>query len=575
MKSSDQLATRTDKIQAFPGSSGMEGTRAFDLEGQAPATAALAPRELDFAQIVDHMPAFITVVNGAGAFEFVNRQMREYSGKTSEELKGRVFSDAVHPSDLTGVVAAWRRSVETGKPFESEHRLRRADGVFRWFGARGLPMRDAAGRVFRWYVVQTDVDDHKQAETLLAGEKSLLELLAGAHSMLEILEAICRLVESAASGYYCSVVLLNRGGTRLEHGAAPTLPASFIASIIGRPVNTDSGPCAEAAYLNKQVIAANLMTETRWAQYEWCPMALAHGLQSCWSTPIASTAGKVLGAFALYHRAPQTPTPVQQGLIEQLTHIARVAIERRLSEETLRELETDFAHMSRVSMMGELAASLAHEITQPIASARNNARAAQNFLDMHPPELGEVREALGSIVGDADRAGDIVDRIRDHIKRAPLRKDHFDLNTAINEVIILARSAIIRNEVSVQIRLADGLFPVEGDRVQLQQVVLNLVLNAVEAMGAVEKGARELSIRTEQDETGIRVGVGDTGPGIDPEHLDRVFKSFYTTKSNGTGMGLSICRSIIDAHGGRLWAEANEPCGALFQVALPARKAAQ
>jgi C4-dicarboxylate-specific signal transduction histidine kinase len=238
--------------------------------------------------------------------------------------------------------------------------------------------------------------------------------------------------------------------------------------------------------------------------------------------------------------------------------------------ERLRQLEADLAHMNRVSMMGELAASLSHEITQPIASARNNARAALNFLDQQPPDLGEVREALGCVVGDADRAGNIIDRIREHITKAPPRKERFDLNAAINEVIVLARSAISENGVSVQTRLADGLFPMQGDCVQVQQVVLNLVLNAVEAMGSVEAGARELVISTEQAKTGgVLVAVRDSGPGIDPEHLERVFQAFYTTKSSGVGMGLSICRSIIDAHGGRLWTEANEPRGAVFQFTLP------
>src|SRR4029453_653827 len=169
----------------------------------------------------------------------------------------------------------------------------------------------------------------------------------------------------------------------------------------------------------------------------------------------------------------------------------------------LEQMQSDFAHMNRVSMMGELAASLSHEITQPIASARNNARAAQNFLDMQPPDLGEIREALGCVVGDTDRAGDIIDRIRDHIKKAPPRKEHFDLNEGINEVIVLGRSAIIKNGVSVQTRLSEGLFAVHGDRVQLQQVVLNLLLNAVEAMASSEAGARELLISTEQDHRGV------------------------------------------------------------------------
>ncbi len=238
--------------------------------------------------------------------------------------------------------------------------------------------------------------------------------------------------------------------------------------------------------------------------------------------------------------------------------------------ERLRQLESDLAHMNRLSMMGELAASLAHEITQPIAAARNNARAALNFLDKQAPDLGEVREALGCVVGDADRAGIIIDRIRDHSRKAPPGKHRFDLNEAIYEVIMLARRAIAENGVSVQTRLPDGQAPVEGDRVQLQQVILNLVLNAVEAMCAVAEGPRDLLISTEQSPTeGFLVAVRDSGPGIDPEHVERVFEAFYTTKPSGVGMGLSICRSIIDAHGGRLWAGANVPSGAVFQFTLP------
>jgi PAS domain S-box-containing protein len=238
--------------------------------------------------------------------------------------------------------------------------------------------------------------------------------------------------------------------------------------------------------------------------------------------------------------------------------------------ERLHQLESELAHMNRLGIIGEQAASLVHEITQPIATARNNARAALNVLDRQPPELGEVREALACVVGDADRAGEIIDRIRDHIRKAPPRKARFDLNDAIDEVIVLGRSAITKNEVLVQTRLAEGLFPVQGDRVQLQQVILNLVLNAVEAMSAVEAGPRELLISTEQTEAnGVLVAVRDSGPGIDPEHVERVFEAFYTTKSSGVGMGLSICRSIIDAHGGRLWAEANEPRGAVFRFTLP------
>jgi C4-dicarboxylate-specific signal transduction histidine kinase len=242
----------------------------------------------------------------------------------------------------------------------------------------------------------------------------------------------------------------------------------------------------------------------------------------------------------------------------------------REEHERLRQLESDLAHMNRLSMMGELAASLAHEIAQPVAAARNNARAATHFLDRSLPDLGQVREALACVVDDADRAGEILDRIRAHIKKAPPRKERVDLNQAITDVIALAQGAIIKNGASVQTRFTEGLPNVQADGVQLQQVVLNLILNAVEAMGSVEKGIRELSISTEQHHAGgVFVAVRDSGPGIAPEHLDRVFDAFYTTKSSGVGMGLSICRSIINAHGGRLWADVNASGGAVFQFTLP------
>jgi PAS domain S-box-containing protein len=259
-------------------------------------------------------------------------------------------------------------------------------------------------------------------------------------------------------------------------------------------------------------------------------------------------------------------------LLEMLaTHVDVTERKRAQDEnERLRQLESDLAHVNRMSMMGALAASLAHEILHPIATTRNSARTGMRFLERSPPDLAEVKEALSCIVRDADRAKDIVGRMRDHIKKAPPRREPFDLNEAIREVIATVRSAIDQNRVSVHTSLMDGLGPVKGDRVQLQQVVLNLILNAAEAMSSVEDGARELSIGTKQVQPGdILVAVQDSGPGIDPEHLERVFAPFYTTKTSGIGMGLSICRSIIAAHGGQLWAKPNCPRGAIFQFTLP------
>jgi PAS domain S-box-containing protein len=380
---------------------GYRGTGA-DVTEIIRAQEALRESERRSRSALDGIAGLVAIVTPNGEIETVNRQCLEYFGRSLEEQKDWVATDMVHPEDLPHMLDNFKRAIASEIPYHFEQRLRRFDGEYRWFDTRGEAVRDDNGRVVRWYVLMTDIEDRTRA-------------------------------------------------------------------------------------------------------------------------------------------------------------LAR-----------LDQMQSDLAHMNRLSVLGELAASLSHEITQPIATARNNARAALNFLDKQPPDLDEVREALHSIVGDADRAGDIIDRIRDQIKKAPPRKSRFDLNEAIDEVIVLARSAITGNGVSARTRLTEALFPVEGDRVQLQQVVLNLILNAVEAMSTVEAGPRELSIGTERTRTGgVLVSVRDSGPGIDADHLDRIFQAFYTTKSSGVGMGLAICRSIIDAHGGRLWADANGSRGSVFRFSLP------
>ncbi len=374
----------------------------LDLTERKRAEQVLRDSERNARSAIDGIAGLIAIMAPNGELDAMNRQVSDYFGRSLEEMKNWGTSDAVHSEDLPRIADIFKRSLATGTPFHYELRLRRFDGEYRWFDNRGVPIRDDSGRIVRWYILGTDIEDRKQA-------------------------------------------------------------------------------------------------------------------------------------------------------------LAR-----------LDQMQSDFAHMNRVSMMGELAASLTHEMAQPIATARNNARAALNFLDKPLPDLAEVREALGCVVGDADRAGNIIDRIRDQVKKAPPRKDRFDLNEAINEVLSLARSTITENEVSVRTRFAEGLLAAYGDRVQLQQVVLNLVLNAVEAMASVDASTRLLLIRTEQNRADeVLVAIRDSGPGIEPDHLERIFEAFYTTKSKGVGMGLSICRSIISAQGGRLWAETKRPHGAVFLFTLP------
>jgi C4-dicarboxylate-specific signal transduction histidine kinase len=256
--------------------------------------------------------------------------------------------------------------------------------------------------------------------------------------------------------------------------------------------------------------------------------------------------------------------------VEAALVIARDLTEHMLASEALREAQMQLAHVNRVTTMGQLAASIAHEVNQPLAAAVTNAHAALRWLGAQPPDLEEGRQALGYIIKDGHRASEVIDRIRALIKKAPARDDPLDINEIVLEVIALARSEVLSNGVSLQTQLASALPLVHGDRIQLQQVILNLVVNAIEATSSTSEGARELLISTAKDASNaVLVAVRDSGPGLDPESLGRLFDAFYTTKAGGLGMGLAICRSIIEAHGGRIWATANVPRGAVFQFTLP------
>jgi C4-dicarboxylate-specific signal transduction histidine kinase len=258
--------------------------------------------------------------------------------------------------------------------------------------------------------------------------------------------------------------------------------------------------------------------------------------------------------------------------VVDLTERKRAEEEIRESERRYSEVQMELVHANRVATMGQLSASIAHEVMQPIAATVNNAQAALRFLNAQRPNLEEVREALGAAVKDGNRTIDVIDGIRALNKKAPPRKDDLEINEAVLEVIALTRAEVLKSGISVRTQLAESLPLIRADRVQLQQVILNLIVNAIEAMSGVGEGARELLISTRKAEpNGVLVGVRDSGPGLAPAALEGVFDAFYTTKSGGLGMGLSICRSIIEAHGGRLWASTNVPHGAAFEFTVSAQ----
>jgi PAS domain S-box-containing protein len=502
-----------------------------DIDDRPKAEGAVRESEYKLRQIIDTVPGIVWATGPDGENTYANQRLLDYIGVPHRDFRKRGWQQFVHPDDLPETLKAFHHAIETGTSYEAVHRVRRSDGEFRWHRDHGEPLRDREGRIIQWYGLSIDVDEAKKAEDRLRRSEAYLE------------EAQ-RLSHSGVAAYNETDILYGSEETFRIWGFDP---AQGVPS--REAVNQRIHPDDRDRLLAEVQRAVSEKRNYFFAYRIVLPDGEIKHIETI-GRPAFSASGE---------------------LVEIVTTQIDVTERKRAQEEHKRllQLEADFAHMNRVSMLGELAASLSHEIMQPIASARNNARAAQKFLEMEPPDLGEVREAVASFVSDTDRTGEIIARIREQIKKAPPRKERFDLNAAIEEVIILVRSATNRNGVLVEMRLADGLSLVAGDRVQLQQVLLNLVLNAVEAMGSVEAGARKLLISTEQDRTGALVAVRESGPGIDPTHLKRVFKAFYTTKSGGTGMGLSICRSIIDAHGGRLWAEANEPQGAVFQFTLP------
>ena len=548
----------------------------MDVTEQHQARAALerAYDEIKKSQhrlrlVIDTIPGMVWSGLPDGTFDFVNEPWLRYLGCSWEELTARGgLMSVVHPDQVEESLDRWKSTLATGKHTDHEVRMRGADGQYRWFLARVLPLRDDSGNIIRFFGTATDIEDRKRAEMLLGGEKRLLEMIARGDSRALILDDLCRHVEELASGSLSSILLLDPNGKQLRHGAAPSLPQSYTEAIDGFVIGPSVGSCGTAAYRKEAVIVSDIATDERWVDYR--DLALAHGLRACWSTPILSSDRRVLGAFAIYFREPRSPTPQEHNVIEQVTHLASIAIEREQAEEALHEAQAELAHVTRVMTMGELVASIAHEVNQPLGAIVTNGHACVRLLSREVPDLERSLKVIERMIKDGMRASEVIKRIRDLLHKAPPEKAPLNINETIQEVIALVSSDVLRSKIELKVGLEAGLPLVLADRIQLQQVILNLILNAKDAMSGVQTHPRELLITSRKNQSGeLVVAVRDSGRGLNPKDAERIFDPFFTTKPEGMGLGLSISRTIIEAHGGTLWATQNRDAGATMQFTLP------
>ena len=482
-------------------------------------------QELRF--VIDTIPALVWSARPDGSIDFGNRRLLEYTGLALEDVRDWVRTAEWHSADAI-LTEDGRAALAAGQPFNREARLRRADGEYRWFLLRAVPLRDETGRIVRWYGTTTDIEDRKRAE-----------------------EALRR-----SEGYLAEAQRLSRTGSfgwNVFTGELFWSEESFRIFGYDRSIKPTLQLVLQRVHPDDLVFVQERVRRVSEEGKDW---NLEHRLLM---------PGGAVRHLHVMARASRD----ESGNLEFIGAVMDVTTTKR-AEDELHRARADLAHVARVTTLGELTASIAHEVNQPVAAMKINANAGLRWLATQPPDLGEARQALGGIIEEATRAREVIDRIRALASKAPPRNDRLDVNDIVRDVIALTRSEVQRNRVALQTGLAGDLPPISGDRVQLQQVVLNLIINAIEALNEASDGPRELLVGTGKNGSdGVFVAVSDSGPGLDTKHLDHIFDAFHTTKPNGLGMGLAISRSIIEAHGGRLWATPNDRRGAIFQFSLP------
>jgi PAS domain S-box-containing protein len=520
------------RAQAFRDDSGnivrWYGT-STDIEDRKRAEQDLRASETNLRQIVDCIPGLVCTVDAAGEIQQLNRPLLEYFGKTLGDLKGWQMTDAVHPDDRPEVVKAFKYSVTTGTPYDVEHRCRRSDGAYRWFQVRGFPARDARGGITGWYFLLHDIDDRKRAEERLRHSEALLAQVQSV---------------SLTGGFSWSVdtdeITFSEEAYRI-FGFERDVPVTL--ERIRHRIQPEDVP-----------LFSELMAGARSAQ--WTDLHYEIRLQ-------------MPGGSIKYLQTTSHGIRDREGRLEYVGAIQDIT-RRKLSEEALSQARAELAHVSRVTSLGALTASIAHEINQPLSGIITNASTCLRMLAADPPQVEGARETARRTIRDGNRMSEVITRLRALFSKKEPTAESVNLNEAAQEVIALSLTELQKNRIILRRELDDDLPLVTGDRVQLQQVILNLLRNGSDAMRAVENHPRQLVIKTDRDEGDrVRLTVQDAGVGFDPRAADRLFDPFYTTKDDGMGIGLSVSRSIIERHNGRLWATLNDGPGATFSFSIP------
>ena len=629
-----------------------------DIDDRKRVEEALRASELNARMIVDGIPGLVARVSPAGEVEVVNRPLLEYFGKDLEEVRNWAITDAIYPEDLPVAMKVFNNSLPAGDPFDVEHRLRRFDGAYRWFQSRGLPLRDPDGQILNWYVLLTDIDDRKRAEEALQlSERNLSLMISAIPAAIQVSRAdgtVLSASQSALDYHGVSIADVQREDFRSrffhpddrkrirekrEEALKRPVPFEYEQRALGKdgayrwflvrynPILDDRGEIdrwcaaafdiedrkraetevkesylrlAEAQQLSK---TGSFITDLVADQHDWSEETfrifefdsgtkvtvemIRAGIHPEDLPSFDSMIGRAMTGkdvdFSFRFVTSRGAVKHIRGMARVIEHIAgrplfigalQDVTESKVAEEALNRARSDLAHVSRVTTLNALTASIAHEINQPLSGIVTNANTCLWLLSTDPPDVAGARETAQLMIRDGNRASDVIERLRTLYGKKDSRPESMDLNVATREVISLALSDLQRNRIVVRHQLADDLPSVTGDRIQLQQVILNLIRNASDAMSKIDDRPRELLITTERDEDNrVCLRVKDVGIGFQPQTAGKLFEAFYTTKEHGMGIGLNVSRSIIEAHHGRLWAMANDGPGATFSFSIPCNAA--